>query len=106
MVAVEDHVHTLENEALAVAFEGQDALAAQNVRTLFLHQILHPWEKFIRVQRLVALQRNRLHLLVVIVLETAVRMRVRVAMILTMVIVVVAMVMIVAVVMIVAFEKS
>ena len=42
VIAVENHVHALKDEALVVIFERQDALAAQNVRTLFLHQILHP----------------------------------------------------------------
>src|SRR5213592_4135701 len=34
VIAVENHVHALKHEALVVIFERQDALAAQNVRTL------------------------------------------------------------------------
>src|SRR5579864_6014356 len=69
MVAVEDHVHALEDEAVVVVLERQDALAAQDVRTFGLHQVLHPWEEFVRVERLIASDRHRLHFLVVIMLE-------------------------------------
>src|SRR5208282_3309952 len=57
VVAVEDHVHALEHEALIVILEREDALAAQNIRTFLLHQILHPRKEFVRVERLVAAQR-------------------------------------------------
>src|ERR1700731_4051637 len=100
VIAVEDHVHALEHEALIVVLESEDAFAAQNVRTFLLHQILHPRKELIRIERLVASQRNRLHVLVVIVLEPAVRMRVLVVVI-VMMIVAVMMVVIVAV----AFEE-
>ena len=69
VVAVEDHVHALEHEALVVILEGEDALAAQNARPLFLHEVLHPREELVGVERLVGPQRDRLHLLVVIVLQ-------------------------------------
>src|SRR5262245_37553577 len=42
MIAVENHVHALENESLVVVFECENAFAAQNVRTFLLYQVLHP----------------------------------------------------------------
>src|SRR4029077_11786116 len=61
VVAVEDHVHALEYEARIVVLEGEDALAAQNVRAFLLHQILHPREELVRIERLFALLPKRLH---------------------------------------------
>src|SRR5215510_3301858 len=87
MVAVENHVHALEHEALVVVLERQDALAAQNARPLRLHEVLHPGEEFVRVERLIGLERDRLHLFVVIVLQAAVvAMRVAVIMVMAMVV--------------------
>src|SRR3974390_2255313 len=45
VVAVENHVHALKHEPLVVALEGEDAFAAQDVRTFLLHQVLHPRKK-------------------------------------------------------------
>src|SRR5215831_8759191 len=100
MVAVEDHVHALKREALVVALERQNALAAQNVRPFSLYEILHPGEELVRIERLVGPQRQRLHLLVVIMLQAAMMMRmivmVIVAMPVIMVMIVVMIVMMVA----------
>src|SRR5215472_2218618 len=74
VVAIENHVHALEHEALVVVLERQDALAAQNVRSLDLHELLHPGKELVGVERPVGLERDRLHLLVVIVFQTAVVM--------------------------------
>src|SRR4051812_10419670 len=71
VIAVENHVHALEHEALVVILEGEDALAAQNARPLLLHQVLHPGEELVRVERLVGPDRDRLHLFVVIVFQAA-----------------------------------
>src|SRR6185312_4464277 len=49
MIAVEDHVHALEDEALGIVLERQDALAAENLRTLLRDQILHPGKELVRV---------------------------------------------------------
>src|SRR5436305_8274537 len=76
MVAIENHVHALKNEALLVVLERENAFAAQNVWSLLLHQVLHPGKEFVRIERLLGVQRNRLHFLVVIVLEPAMRRRV------------------------------
>src|SRR6476620_6449132 len=71
VIAVENHVHALEHEALVVVLEGEDAFAAQNARPLLLHQVLHPGEELVRVERLVGPDRDRVHLFVVIVLQAA-----------------------------------
>src|SRR5215217_6440700 len=71
VIAVENHVHALEHEALVVVLEGEDALAAQNARPLLLHQVLHPGEELVRVERLVGPDRDRLHLFVMIVFQAA-----------------------------------
>src|SRR5215831_3289736 len=94
VVAVENHVHALEHEALVVVLERQDALAAQNVRPLDLHELLHPGEKLVGVERPVGLERDRLHLFVVIVFQSAVVM-VGMIMIMPMVVIVVVIVMMV-----------
>src|SRR3954449_900843 len=90
VIAVENHVHTLEHEALVVILEGEDTLAAQNARPLLLNQVLHPGEELVRVERLVGPDRDRLHLFVVIVLQAAA--------IVVMMIVVVAMIMVMMVI--------
>src|SRR5262245_9811800 len=104
VVAVENHVHALEHEALVVVLERQDALAAQNARPLRLHEVLHPGEELVRVERLVGLERDRLHLFVVIVLQAAVvAMRVAVIMVMAMV---VAVTMVVIVMMVTAVAEE
>ena len=74
MVAVQDHVHALEHEALGIVLEREDALAAQDARPVFSDQVLDPGKELVGVERLVGLQRHRLHLFVVIVLETCAMM--------------------------------
>src|SRR5262252_5303546 len=92
VVAVENHVHALEHEALVIVLERQDALAAQNVRPLDLHELLHPGKELVGVERLVGLERDRLHLLVVIVFQTAVVMvRMIMPMIMIMIVIMVMM---------------
>src|SRR6478735_215046 len=91
VIAVENHVHALEDEAFVVILEGEDALAAQNARPLLLHEVLHPGEELVRVERLVGPDRDRMHLLVVIVLQPAaivVMMSVVVTMIMVMMVIV------------------
>src|SRR3954452_23804620 len=91
VIAVENHVHALEHEAFVVVLEGEDALAAQNARPLLLHQVLHPGEELVRVERLVGPDRDRLHLFVMIVFQSAT------IVVMVSVIVVVTMIMIVIV---------
>src|SRR5262249_56034119 len=106
VVAVENHVHALEHETLVVVLERQDALAAQNARPLGLHEVLHPGKELVRVERLVGLERDRLHLFVMIVLQAAV-VTVVVAVIMAVVMVMaVVVVMIVIVMMVTAVAKQ
>src|SRR6185312_15507367 len=56
MIAVQDHVHALEDKAVVIVLERQDALAAQNVRAFGLHQVLHPGEEFVGIERLLGLE--------------------------------------------------
>src|SRR5262245_7232382 len=96
VVAVENHVHALKHEALVVVLERQDALAAQNARPLRLHKVLHPGEELVRVERLVGLERDRLHLFVMIMFQAAVvAMRVAVIMVMVVAVTVVVIVMMV-----------
>src|SRR5262245_4179216 len=96
VVAVEDHVHALEHEARGVVLERQDSLAAQDARPLLLHEVLHPGKELVGVERMIGLERYRMHLLIVIVLQaTAVTVMVMMA-------VTIAVLMIVIVVVIVA----
>ena len=64
-VAVEDHVHALEDEALRLVREGHDALAAQDVRALDLGQVRDPRHELLRVDLAVDLHGDGLHVLVV-----------------------------------------
>ena len=106
MVAVEDHVHALEDEALVVILEREDAFAAQDVRAFLLHQVLHPGKELVGIERLVALERNRLHVLVVIVLQPAVvRVLVPVVMIMMMVVIMAVPVMMVVIVLVLLCEE-
>src|SRR6202171_5920139 len=105
MIAVEDHVHALEHEALIVILEGEDAFAAQNVGAFLLHQILHPRKELVRIERLVAAQRNRLHILVVIVLEPAMGVRVLMVVIMMMIVAVIMIVVMMIVIVAVAVEE-
>src|SRR4029078_8807206 len=75
MIAIKDHVNALKDKALIVILEGEDALATQNARPFFLHQILHPGKKLIRVERLVGTKGDRLNLFLVVMLQAAVCMR-------------------------------
>src|SRR4249919_3114817 len=81
MVAIEDHVDALEHETLGIVLERQDTLAAQNIRTVLGHEILDPRKELVGVQRLVGAQCDRLHVLVMVVLETVAMMMVMGAMI-------------------------
>ena len=74
MIAIEDHVHSLEHEALGIVLEDEDALAAQDAGPLLLHQVLHPGKELVGIERFVASKRQRMHLFVVIVLEAAAMM--------------------------------
>src|SRR3569623_1756063 len=105
MIAVEDHVHALEDEALWIVLERKDALAAQDVRAFLLHQLLHPRKELVRVQGLLTPERHALHVFVVIVLESMsfARVIMIVAMMMPVIVrMIVVVVMVVSVIMVVA----
>jgi hypothetical protein len=92
MIAVEDHVDTLEDEPFGVVLERQDAFAAKNILAFGRHQILHPGKEFVGVQRLVTPKRHAPHIFVMIVLEPVAMMVVIVAVVMMMIVVVVMVV--------------
>ena len=55
VIAVEDHVHALEHEALGIVLERQDALGAQDARPVLGDQVLHPGKELVGIERLVGL---------------------------------------------------
>src|SRR5687767_144366 len=66
-VAVQDHVHALEDEALRLVGKGDDALAAQDARPLALGELVDPRHEDVRVHLARVAHGDRLHLLVVMV---------------------------------------
>ncbi|ENN87451.1 hypothetical protein RHSP_28281 [Rhizobium freirei PRF 81] len=60
MIAFDDHVYALNDVALRVVLEGDDALEAQDVRALRLRDLLDPGEEAFGIH-LAAAQRNRLY---------------------------------------------
>src|SRR5262249_25056748 len=51
VVSIEDHVDPLENETLRVAVERENALAAQDARAIFCHEILDPRKELVGIER-------------------------------------------------------
>src|SRR5258708_14882176 len=80
MIAIQHHMDALEGKALGVVLERQDAFGAENILTLLSHQILDPGKELVRIERPVGCERQRLHILVVIVLEPAMTMVVAIRM--------------------------
>src|SRR6185437_6958570 len=94
VIALQHHVHALENVAVVVIGEGENALRAKDLLALGCDQVLQPWHELCRVERLVGLERQGLHVLVVIMLQA-------VAVIMVMIVVVTMMMVIMIVVMVV-----
>src|SRR5580704_5858289 len=95
VVAVEHHMDALEHEPLRVALEGEDAFGAQNPGSLLGDQVLDPGEELVGVDRLVGPERQRLHVLVMVVREAAVVVGVAVAVIVRLIVIVVMVVIVV-----------
>src|SRR6185312_15213620 len=95
VISVEHHVHALDDETLRIVPEGENTLEPQDFWPFIGGKLVHPWKKLIGIERLFRFQRNRLHLLVMIVLQTA--MMVMVPGMVTM--------MVVPVIMLVLFEE-
>src|SRR5437899_2555498 len=50
VIAIEDHVHALEHEAIVIVLECKNALAAQDARPFGLHEVLHPGKEFVGIE--------------------------------------------------------
>src|SRR5215475_139375 len=96
VVAVEDHVHALKDKAVGVVLEGENAFGTQDVGAILGDQILDPGKEFVGIKRLVGLDRQRLHFLVVVVFQPVVMVVVMPVMIVMMVLIVVMMVIVAA----------
>ena len=88
MIAVKDHVHALKDETLLVILEVENALRAQNVLALGRHKVLHPGKELVRIERLGGVERNRLHVFIMIVLQPAMVVMMIVVMIVMMIVIV------------------
>src|SRR6185503_2389694 len=95
VVAVENHVHALKHEALGIVLERKDSLAPQNVRAVLRDEILNPRKELVGIERLVGLQRNRLHLLVMVVLQAIAMMMMVVVMIMAVFVMMVVIVVVI-----------
>ena len=69
VIALQHHVHALKDIAIVIVAEGQNAFRAQDLLALARDQVLQPRHELGRVERLVRAQRQRLHVLVMIVLQ-------------------------------------
>ena len=106
MIAIEEHMDALKDKTPIVILKGENALATQNVRSFFLHEILDPGEKPVGVERLVGAKRNRFHLLVMVVLQPAVCVRVLVAVVVMVIAVPVIVLMMMVMVVLFSLEKG
>ena len=59
-----DHVDALEDIALRLVGEGEDALGAQDVRAVALNDLVDPGQEKVGIDRAVELERHRAHFLV------------------------------------------
>src|ERR1700758_4175575 len=50
MIALQHHVYALEDVAVVVALEGEDALGAQDLLAFGCHQVLQPGHEFARIE--------------------------------------------------------
>src|SRR5262249_41565710 len=87
----------LEGKPLGVVLECEDAFGAENVLSFLGHQILNPGKELVGIQRPLSFERQRLHILVMIVLEGA--------MVMVMAVGMVVMVMIVMIVTVARFQE-
>src|ERR1700722_20967099 len=71
VIALQHHVHALEDIAVVVVAERQNSLRAQNLLAFAGHQVLQPGHELGGVERLVRAQRKRLHVLVMVMFQAA-----------------------------------
>src|SRR4030095_10758362 len=96
-IRIENHVHALKHETLRIVLECENALAAQDIGSVLGDQILNPWKELVGIEWPVGLQRNRLHLLVVVMLEPVTMMVVTMIMLMMIIIMVMIVMMLDAV---------
>ena len=99
VIALDDHVHTLQHVALRVILESQDALETQDLGAVFLGHAVDPGEEGVRIQ-LAGAQGHAAHRMRVIMVVMVIVVAVRAADVI-MVVIVVMRVMPVIVVMVV-----
>src|ERR1700722_8463072 len=71
VIALEHHVHALEDIAVVIVAERQNPLRAQYLLALARDQVLQPGHEFGGIERLVRAQRQRLHVLVMVMFQAA-----------------------------------
>src|ERR1700730_11869826 len=71
VIALQHHVHALKDIAVVIVAEGENSLRAQNLLALAGDQVLQPGHELGGIERLVRPQRQRLHILVVVMLQAA-----------------------------------
>src|SRR5207253_455095 len=76
VIALQHHVHALKDVAVVIVAEGENALRAQDLLAFAGDEVLQPRHEFCGIERLVRSQRQRLHLLVMVMLHPAVTMAV------------------------------
>ena len=101
-IAVEDLMDALEHEASRLVLEGDDSLAAQNIRPVALNQIVQPRNESFRIDRAVVADRDGMHLVVVEMLHPGVGrvmifMRVAMAMLMVVVVMIMAVIVMAAI---------
>lgn len=92
VIALDDHVHTLQHVALRVILEGQDALETQDLRAVFLGHAVDPGEEGLRIQ-LAGAQGNAADGMRVVMVVMVIVVAVRAADVIMVVIMVMVMVM-------------
>src|SRR5262245_45553983 len=91
VIAIEDHMHALKHETLRIVLERENAFAAEDIRSVLGNQILNPGKELVGIEWPVGLQRNRLHFLVVVMLEPVTMMVMTVIMLMMVMVMIVTM---------------
>src|SRR3984957_12191136 len=68
-VAVEHHMHALEDKALGIALHRHNTLGAEDIRAVLLGELIDPGHELGRIDVAIEPHRHRLHVLIVVVLE-------------------------------------
>src|ERR1700722_3010768 len=87
VIALQHHVHALEDIAVVVVAERQNPLRAQNLLAFAGNQVLQPGHEFGGIERLVRAQRQRLHVLVMVMFQAAMAVIMPVTVVMIMIVV-------------------